>query len=799
MKYILASVLLALLQMTVSAQQCNATLAGTIRDFHDQTPLAGATVLIVGQDKSGFSDFDGTYRIEGLCEGTYEVELSHPQCRTTLYRLEISGDMRRDFELEHHLEELEEVQVVGELLPDNTNTAQEQRLSTVTLEGYSSGSLGDALKEISGVSSLNTGSNIVKPSINGLTGSRVLILNDGVRMQDMEWGDEHAPNIDINAADQVSVIKGAAALKYAGDAIGGVVVIDRERVAVRDSLFGKTLLDGMTNGRGGSVSTELTKTFESGWYLNGQASFKRLGDREAPDYVLSNTGMQQLGLSLHAGKRLLNQGWDLDYSFYQADIAILRASHIGNVDDLIESINSGEPSVIEPFTYDIGVPRQEVTHHLGKLNYYLRVKGLGKLTAQYDFQYNQRFEYDVRVGADRNKPALDLELTTHTLKTDFTWDASGDLEVTAGLMGRFQDNFADPDTGVRRLIPDYQRYEFGTFAIGEYRLNTSWMFEAGLRYDFSRIDAKKFYRTTRWEERGYDTDFPEFVVEDLGTQLLTNPVFDYNNLSATAGARWQLDFQSDLRANYALGQRAPNPAELFSDGLHHSAARIELGDLRIGNETSHRFSLAYNRTAERWGLTVEPYLNFIGDFILLEPTGVEFTIRGAFPVWSYRQTDARLLGIDASGYYQWAANWETRHKFSITKGNDLGQDQALINMPAPITRNEVIFRKPEWKQLLIGLESTYVFRQNEFPPNIFVFSPSEQQEVELEINTPPEAYHLLGLRAEMEFELPGTLVLHTGLTVTNLLNTPFRDYLNRNRYFADDLGRNIILQLKFNY
>ena len=799
MKYILASVLLALLQMTVSAQQCNATLAGTIRDFHDQTPLAGATVLIVGQDKSGFSDFDGAYRIEGLCEGTYEVELSHPQCRTLLYRLEITGDMRRDFELEHHLEELEEVQVVGELLPDNTNTAQEQRLSTVTLEGYSSGSLGDALKEISGVSSLNTGSNIVKPSINGLTGSRVLILNDGVRMQDMEWGDEHAPNIDINAADQISVIKGAAALKYAGDAIGGVVVIDRERVAVRDSLFGKTLLGGMTNGRGGSVSTELTRTFASGWYLNGQASFKRLGDREAPDYILSNTGMQQLGLSLHAGKRLLNQGWDLDYSFYQADIAILRASHIGNVDDLIESINSGEPSVIEPFTYDIGVPRQEVTHHLGKLNYYLRIKGLGKLTAQYDFQYNQRFEYDVRVGADRDKPALDLELTTHTLKTDFTWDASGDLEVTAGLLGRYQDNFANPDTGVRRLIPDYQRYEFGTFAIGEYQLNSSWLFEAGMRYDFSRIDAKKFYRTSRWEERGYDTDFPEFVVEDLGTQLLTNPVFDYNNFSATAGARWQLDYQSDLRANYALGQRAPNPAELFSDGLHHSAARIELGDLRIGNETSHRFSLAYNRSGERWGLTVEPYLNFIGDFILLEPTGVEFTIRGAFPVWSYRQTDARLLGIDASGYYQWAPNWETRHKFSITKGTDLDQDEALINMPAPITRNELIFRKPEWKQLQIGLESTYVFRQNEFPPNIFVFSPSEQQEVELEINTPPEAYHLLGLRAEMEFELPGTLVLHTGLTVTNLLDTSYRDYLNRNRYFADDLGRNIILQLKLNY
>ena len=113
MKYTLAFIVMALMHLTATAQQCNATLSGKIRDFHDQTPLAGATILIVGQDKSAFSDLDGNYRIEGICEGAYEVELSHPECRTTLYSLEISGDLRRDFELEHHLEELEEVQVVA--------------------------------------------------------------------------------------------------------------------------------------------------------------------------------------------------------------------------------------------------------------------------------------------------------------------------------------------------------------------------------------------------------------------------------------------------------------------------------------------------------------------------------------------------------------------------------------------------------------------------------------------------------------------------------------------------------------
>lgn len=799
MRPVLALVLIAIFQLPLAGQQCKATLSGRVMDFHDQTPLVGATVYVISQEKAVITDFEGRYKMDGLCEGNFEIELSHPQCSTLLYTIRIASDTRRDFEMEHHLEELQEVQVIGELLPDNTSTAQERKLSTATLEAYSAGSLGDALREISGVSSLSTGSNIVKPSINGLSGSRVLMLNDGVRMQDMEWGDEHAPNIDINSADQVSVIKGASALKYAGDAIGGVVVIERERIAVGDSLYGKTLLSMMSNGRGGVMSSELTKTYKSGWYLNGQASYKRFGDREAPDYILSNTGMQEIGLSVHTGKRLLNQGWDIDYSYYRADIAILRASHIGNVDDLIESINSGEPSVIEPFTYELGVPRQEVAHHLGKLNYYLRLKGVGKWTVQYDFQNNHRFEYDVRVGSDRDKPAIDLELTTHTLMSDFSWDALNNLRVQAGILGRFQDNFANPNTGVRRLIPDYQKYEIGGFLISEYRYTESWLFEVGLRYDFSRIDAKKFYQVSRWEERGYDEDFPEFVINDLGSVLLTNPVFDYNNFSATAGVRLELDPQSRVRANYALGQRPPNPAELFSDGLHHSAARIELGDLRIGSETSQRISLSYTREGKRWGMTLEPYLNFIDDFILLEPTGVEFTIRGAFPTWGFRQTNARLMGFDVSGYYQWNDHWESRHQFSLTKGKDLQQDLGLINMPAPITRNSLVFTKPSWNTFEISLESTYVFRQNEYPPNIFVFSPTEQENVELKINTPPGAYHLLGLRAGMEFNLSETLALSTGLKVENLLNTSYREYLNRNRYFADDLGRNIILQLKLSY
>jgi iron complex outermembrane receptor protein len=65
------------------------------------------------------------------------------------------------------------------------------------------------LTEIAGVSSLKTGSSVVKPVINGLFGSRVPVINNNVRLEDQEWGTEHAPNFDVNAAGKITVIKGA--------------------------------------------------------------------------------------------------------------------------------------------------------------------------------------------------------------------------------------------------------------------------------------------------------------------------------------------------------------------------------------------------------------------------------------------------------------------------------------------------------------------------------------------------------------------------------------------------------------
>ncbi|MEN8885845.1 MAG: TonB-dependent receptor [Winogradskyella sp.] len=799
MKQLLLVVALLTVGLSYS-QDCSYTLLGELKDFHDGEPIAQASIYIKVQNRYITSDSQGKFKIESLCTQELELVISHIACETKTIRITIKGDTFKVIRLEHHVEELNEISITSSTSRKDTVTAQETSISEKTLKKYSALNLGDALKEVSGVSSINTGNTIVKPVINGMHSSRLLIVNNGVRQQDQEWGIEHAPNIDINSAGRISVIKGAGALAYGGDAIGGVIVINPSRVVLADSLYGSTILSGQTNGRGFSVSSNLSKTYRNGWFVKGQGTYKKQGDFKAPNYYLTNTGSVTKAFSVNAGYNSFESGFEVFYSYLNNEIGILRAAHIGNIADLVTAINSQEPLVAEDFSYTINSPKQDVTHQLAKLKYYKRFQSFGKVSVQYDYQNNQRFEFDVRVGDDRDKAALDLNLQTHTLSTDVILDSETDFKFKFGLMGRFQDNFANPETGVRRLIPDYNKYDFGTYLTVDWRINETTSVDAGIRYDFNKIDAKKFYRTSRWEERGYDVDFGDIVIEDLGTQLLTNPVFNFHNISAASGVKFEFNDKNTIRFNYSLSRRPPNPSELFSDGLHHSAARIELGELRLKQELSNRVGLTYMFNSLNFNATVEGFYNRINDFIYLEPFGIEQTIRGAFPVWNYRQTNAELYGIDLSVNYTITNNLALANTSAFIRGYDLSRNRPLIDMPAINTLNSITYSKPEWNALNLTLKSEWVLEQTEFPnTNFEAFIATTNQNVIVDISTPPPAYHLLHFYSDMSFDLSKKMNMNIALSVTNIFNTTYRAYLNRLRFFSDDLGRNVMLQLQLNY
>lgn len=102
--------------------------------------------------------------------------------------------------------------------------------------------LGESMKELTGVTTLTTGNSISKPVIHGMHSDRILILNNGIRQEGQQWGSEHAPEIDPFIANKLSVVKGAQSVRYGANAIGGVVLVEPANLPDSSGVNGKLML-----------------------------------------------------------------------------------------------------------------------------------------------------------------------------------------------------------------------------------------------------------------------------------------------------------------------------------------------------------------------------------------------------------------------------------------------------------------------------------------------------------------------------------------------------------------------------
>ena len=134
---------------------------------------------------------------------------------------------------------------------------------------------------------------------------------------------------------------------------------------------------------------------------------------------------------------------------------------------------------------------------------------------------------------------------------------------------------------------------------------------------------------------------------------------NFNTQSAALSVHFNHE-EHRLSTHLQYIERAPNPAELFSEGLHHSAARIELGSLRMRQEKAHTLGIQYSYRSDQRTFLLAPYFNRINDFMAFIPSGLEFTIRGAFPVWEYQQTNANFTGVD----FKWTERVSNELKFT---------------------------------------------------------------------------------------------------------------------------------------
>ena len=745
------------------------------------------------------SDLSGNYSADNVPIGITKIYISHIGYQYIDTLIDLKDNLKLDFEFKRSTISLQEV-IIKQKTNNFNKSSVKQQLKLATIEKYSNQSLGDALKEIAGISSLKTGNTVVKPVINGLYGSRVPIINNNVKMEDQQWGIEHAPNLDLNSANKITVIKGSSGLQYSGDAIGGLVIIE-PLIVKKDTLFGKTILNFDTNGKGGSISSSIYKGNEKGFSWNATTTIKNIGDKQSPDYVLSNTGNKNLNFSGDIRYTAKKYNTTVFYSYYKSVMGILSASHTGNVNDLYYSITNKVPSIINDFTYTIKNPKQDVQHQIIKFssNYYFNESA--SVSLQYDFQLNNRLEYDLRRGNYKNIAALDLNLKTYSLKIDYQKNYH-DLNFKFGINTSVQNNYANPATGIRPLIPSYDKLDLGIYGIISHNFTDTFSMDGGIRYDFSRIEATKFYQKSRWDERGYNQEFPQFIIAGYESQWLTKPAFTFHNGTANVGFHKEIENNWELFTTISFASRNPNPSEFFSDGLHHSTGVIELGNLNLNKEKSTKLSATIQKKYSRFSFGLNPYINSIHDYIFLKPVGFETTIRGAFPVWEYEQINARLIGLDLQGRWDISNQWQHSFLLAYVNGKESFNKRPLIDMPPLNINNKIRFSKKEWKDFILELKSEIVLKQNKYPNSNFqtkIIENSEFIDVLVNISTPPPAYHLLHFYSEMKLRTSKNVTTTMAFSIQNILNVTHRDYLNRQRFFVDEIGRSIQLQLRFNH
>jgi len=748
------------------APSCQCFLKGIVKDRDNGQPIAGAVLQLKEVRQMATTDSNGRYLIEKLCQGKYTLECRIVGYKPTTVRVSLEHDASKEenFNLSEDEIHLKDVEITARRvetpLSQSTTSLQGQ-----TLDQTRGQTLGAALSSITGVTMLQTGASIAKPVIHGLHSNRVLIMNNGVRQEGQQWGSEHAPEIDPFVAKRLTVVKGAAGVRYGSDAVGGVILVEPDELPTNSPLKGELNTVGFSNGWQGVVSGLLEggvgKWKGLGWRLQG--TLKNGGNVATPAYHLANTGVREQNFSAATGYRNPQRGVAVFYSQFNTKLGIFAGSHIGNVSDLLAVLKNGEPFVKTDFYRQIERPYQNIKHNLLKINAFLMIGSNQKLTFTFGRQHNYRAEYDLHSPQAATRPGLLFNITTFT--NDLIYDhkpIAQKITGQVGLSGLYQYNRSDG----RPLIPDFEQKNFGIFVIERY-VRPRWEWEIGLRYDQRQLDVYKF----------------------VG-RILDPRRHHFASFSGTAGVVHNASQRFLARFNFGTAWRPPNVNELYSNGVHHGAATFEEGNNALQPEMAFNTMSSVEYNAPRFRAEVNLYRNLIDNFMYAKPqTEPILTIRGAFPYFKYVQTRATFTGVDVST--DWAIFAKLKHsaKLSYLRAYDLGAANFLVLIPANRAENTLRYDLGA----LVGSKNTFasvghlwVDKQRRVPPNS-------------DFAEPPPAYHLWALQIGGTFGVMSKQKLDWGITVQNAFNTAYRDYLNRFRYYAFEQGRNVSMRLKWSF
>ncbi|NJB84856.1 iron complex outermembrane receptor protein [Lewinella marina] len=751
----LVGLLLLALGTCVRAQRCDLRVSGTMLDEHGREELAFASVYAVETGEGVQADADGNFVLPGRCPGPLTLRFSHIGCDPKVITLNLQRDTSFAVYLHHHDNYTETVTVSA----TGAGVDYEERL-----DRQADRQLGLVLERITGVSSLRTGTAANKPVFEGLYGNRLSIQNNGVPQAGQQWGNDHAPEIDPWVAAYVRVVEGVDALRYGGSTLGPTVLIEPAPLTERTTPGGKVAYGLRSNGWGHTLNARLTDTAYVAYRIS--ASAKASGDRRAPDYYLTNTGQREGNVAVQAAK-FLNPRWTARayYSLFNASIGVLRGSHVGNLSDLEEAIGRPRPFYTDPgFSYDFGSPRQRVSHHLLKGELTFTPSPGNTYSLLYGGQLDDRQEFDVRRGGDDDRAALKLRQYSHLLEGQHQRKLGDQRSLEAGVQLENVDNTNQPGTGILPLIPDYLANRVGGYVTYHYKPEV-FRYHFGARFDHQYYEALTISR-----------DLPRRVIRYR---------HHYNTVGASAGASLRVNRRLGGETELTYRQRAPQINELYSQGLHQGVSGIEEGDSSLLPERSLKASLELNYGSRDGTLSLSGgvFYQRVANFINLEPEQeFRLTVRGAFPVFTYRGVDAELYGGQLTALAQ-LGDLDIESGVAVVRGYNREDDLPLVYMPPTNWRTALAYALPA--DLLLTASALVVARQSRL-------------EAEQDILPPPPGYALFGLGLARTLSLGGN-DLNLELEVDNLLDQAYRDYLDRQRYFADAPGRSINFRLSYSW
>jgi len=748
---------------------CTFQLNGKIVSADNRQPLAHVKINAANQ-YNVLSNHQGEFRISNLCKGNITLHISHLAFQDEHYTYPINKDTSIVIVLTNKTVMLEAVGVQTNVITKSSQSAQ--KLSKEQLQLSQGKNLAEVLSDVNGVSVLKTGNNISKPVLNGLFGNRLILLNNGVRHESQQWGADHAPEIDPFAGQEIIVVKNADAVRYGPDALAGIIQINPTAINQSKLASSQSALVVNSNGKGVVLNTQLEGGYHNFSYRVGITG-KKSGNLKTANYYLGNTGAEELNANLQTEYKWKKNNVQFSFSHFGTTLGVFEGAHIGSKEDILARIAYGRPFETYDFSYTINAPKQNVQHDLAKLLYQYKINNDAKIEAQYSFQRNHRQEFDLRRVLEDNVPMADIVLTTQQLELVYKR-----LNLLAGISGSLQVNNNVPGTGSTPIIPNFDNHTFGVFVSQKIPVQQK-LIELGIRYDYKYFDVA-----------GYRYDYSRPNPDGSIDQYLLKDQKHFNNVSGIAGVTFPLTTQLTWKSNIGLAWRAPSANELYSDGIHHGTGTYEIGNKNLKSEKGLKWvnSLVLNTKSIHANLDI--FVQKINDYIYSQPNpdSTRQTIRGTFPLFVYEQTDALFYGLDYGMTVDLTSRWKYEAGIAIVRAKNVNNHTYLPYIPSDRYRQSVRYTFPIKRMTENYLKVEYVIQDKQ-----------KRYEAGTDFSAPPPMYQLVNLAVGTFIKTKAEHAIGIHLTADNVFNREYKDYMDRFRYYAHALGRNISLKINYSF